>query len=254
MKYIAKKRLPAKQLISIILAVCLVIFLGLSIILANALDKDGDTSTEKEPPEIIDGEAIQNGMALAYPGIENKTKISFINIKDTHDGGNTEFGFFYDTDEKCHILYYVDASGNAVSYFPEIYYEDPTFSYSSIFATSSLSGVSISLVDYLCHALQTPYFEERIPFETDAEKQKTLLSEFGLSEGKYTVISFSYLDADDKEISRVIKIGEKSVTGTGFYFTVTDNGVERPYIYSSMSNYFEYALSNMTRFVKPMLV
>lgn len=257
MKHITKKRIGRKHIISIALAASLVLFLTLSIILTHVLENGGEDKPQKEPPQIIEGEAIKNGMALAYPEIEGKPNLTFINVQnppDPTDEEGGEFGFFYDKDEGCHILYYMDSDGNPVSYFPDIYYQDSSFNYSSIFATEAVSGVPVTLVDYLCHALQTPYFEERIPFETDAEKQKMLLSEFGLAEGKYTTISFSYLDADKKEIDRVIKIGEKSVTGTGYYFTVTDNGVERPYIYSSLSNYFEYALSNMTEFIKPLIV
>lgn len=254
MKHITKKRIGRRQMLSIALAASLVLFLTLSIILTHVLEKGGEDKPPKETPQIIEGEAIKNGMALAYPEIESKPDLTFINVQNPTDEDGGEFGFFYDKDEGCHILYYMDSDGNPVSYFPDIYYQDSSFSYSSIFATETISGVPVTLVDYLCHALQTPYFEERIPFETDAEKQKLLLSEFGLSEGKYTTISFSYLDADKKEIDRVIKIGEKSVTGTGYYFTVTDNGVERPYIYSSISNYFEYALSNMTEFIKPLIV
>lgn len=254
MKYIEKKRFGKKQIISLALAASLVLFLVLSILITNALNKSGDSTPKQDPPEIITGEAIKNGMALAYPEIEVKTKISFINIKKSVDGKDSEFGFYYDKDEKCHVLYYVDSNGDVVPYFPEIYYQDSSFVYSSLFATQTLSGVQVTLVDYLCYALQSPVFDERIPFEEVAEKQEQLLREFGLSDGKYTTISFSYVDGNENEINRTIKIGEKSVTGTGYYFTVTDDGVERPYIYSSLSNYFEYALSNMTKFVKPMIV
>lgn len=254
MKHIVKKRFGKKHIISLTLVGILAFLLVISIILTNALDNDGGANNPKDPPEIIEGEAIKNGMALAYPEIENKNKIDFINVKNPENKESTEFGFYYDKDEATHILYYLDSDGEPVSYFPEIYYHDTSFDYSTIFATATLSGVNVTLVDYLCHALQTPYFEERIPFETNAEKQDRLLAEFGLSDGEYTSVTFAYLDADGKEVERTIKIGQKSVTGTGYYFTVTDNGVERPYIYSSLSNYFEYALSNMTAFIKPMLI
>ncbi len=258
MKHIAQKRFGKKPVIAIALAAALVLFLVLSILITEALGEDDGDTTKKEPPEIIAGEATQNGMPLAYPAIESKTQIEFINIKKTIDDKISEFGFYYDKDEISHILYYVDSNGKALPYFPEIYYQDSSFVYSSLFETEAISGVSVTLVDYLCHALQSPYFEERIAFEKDdPEKQKALLKEFGLSEGKYTEISFSYkvVDGEDeKVINRTVKIGEKSVTGTGYYFTVTDNGEERPYIYSSISNYFEYALSNMTEFLKPMII
>ena len=267
MKYVAKKGLQTKHLISIILAVALVLCLVLSILLTHVFDKEDANDTPNESPEIIDGEAIKNGMTLAYLEINTKNQISYISIEDTSDAEKSDFGFWYDESEGCHLLFYVDSDGKAQTYYPEIYYQDSSFSYSSLFATQTMSGIEVTLVDYLCYALQSPFFEERIPFEEDPEKQKTLLEEFGLSEGQYTVIAFSYyLDADEEEdkdaekqeVQRVIKIGQKSVTGTGFYFIVTDTVdgevVERPYIYSSLSNYFEYALSNMSKFIKPLII
>lgn len=255
MKHIEKKRLSTKYIVSIALAVSLVLFIVLSILITGAIDKDDGGTVTKDPPEIIDGEEIKNGMALAYPEIENKTKITSIMIRGSEDEGSHEFGFIYD-DEKylSHIMYYVDSDGKQQIYLPEICYEDSSINYSSLFATESMNGISVTLVDYLCYALQTPYFDERIPFEEDADKQKDLLSEFGFSEGEYTTIAFSYVGEDKKSVTRVIKLGERNITGAGFYFTVTDNGVERPYIYSSISNYFEYALSNMTEFVKPLII
>ena len=254
MKHIVKKRFQTKHIVALALAVSLVVFLILSIFLNKALGETDDDTTPKDPPEIIDGEAIQNGMALAYPEIETKAKITFINIKNTSDENKGEFGFYYDKEEACHILYYLDSNGNVVPYFPEIYFQDSNFNYSTLFATTSLNGLSVTLVDFLCAALQTPYFEERIAFEENADAQEKLLSEFGLVDGEYTAVSFTYLDADGKEVNRIIKIGSKSVTGTGYYFTVIDNGVERPYIYSSLSNYMGYALSSMNEFVRPLLV
>ena len=149
MKHIVKKRFGKKHIISLALVGILAFLLVISIILTNALDNDGGANNPKDPPQIIEGEAIQNGMALAYPEIENKNKIEFINVKNPENKESTEFGFSYDKDEATHILYYLDSDGEPVSYFPEIYYHDTSFDYSTIFATATLSGVNVTLVDYL---------------------------------------------------------------------------------------------------------
>ena len=194
MKHITKKRIGRRQILSIALAASLVLFLTLSIILTHVLEKGGEDKPPKETPQIIEGEAIKNGMALAYPEIESKPDLTFINVQNPTDEDGGEFGFFYDKDEGCHILYYMDSDGNPVSYFPDIYYQDSSFSYSSIFATETISGVPVTLVDYLCHALQTPYFEERIPFACSKLTCSLIWADGWpfISQSKYLPIQFTF--------------------------------------------------------------
>ena len=104
MKHIVKKRFGKKHIISLTLVGILAFLLVISIILTNALDNDGGANNPKDPPEIIEGEAIKNGMALAYPEIENKNKIEFINIKNPENKESTEFGFNYDEDAYTVLL------------------------------------------------------------------------------------------------------------------------------------------------------
>ena len=45
---------------------------------------------------------------------------------------------------------YLDSNGKVVPYFPEIYFQDSNFNYSTLLATTSLNGLSVTLVDFLC--------------------------------------------------------------------------------------------------------
>ena len=240
-----------KQLFAVILSAIFVLSLLASILLPRILRKPESESEPITPPSVIEGEARQNGLALAYPSVNRKNQIKFINIKNQ----TGEFGFMMYEGDDYHTLYYVNSSGEEVIYYPDICIDNPSVDYTSLFAIEKEDGYSrFTLVDYLCQSLQSPYFDVRIPFETDPEKKNRQFEEFGFSDGGESTVSFSYVNELGETIHRAIKIGEKSVTGTGYYFIVYDNGVERPYIYSSLNNYYSYAVSNMSKFIKPLLV
>ena len=253
MKHITKPKITKNLFIAIVLSAVFAVLLALSIVItviSSSLD-DSDPQTVTEVPPVIDGEARQNGLALAYPSINRKNQIKYIQIENQ----TGEFGFVMLTGESHHTLYYVDSSGEPIIYYPDICAEDATFNYTDLFAIVTNDGYSqYSLVDYLCLALQSPYFDERIPIETDSAKKDIQLKEFGFTEDKMSKVSFNYTDELGNTVNKSVIIGEKSVTGTGYYFIVYDNGVERPYIYSSLNNYYDYAVTNISSFVKPLLV
>jgi len=250
-KHIEKIRLTKKTKIAVVLSVLLVLVLTASI-LASALTG----KTEKKPviidlPEVIEGEARQSGLPLAYPLINSKIDIKFINVQNE----TGEYGFTVYSGETHHTLYYVDSNGKQVVYYPEICTADPSFEYSSLFAIDAGDGYGqYTIVDYLCSALQYPYFDVRIPIETDPDKRAEQLKNFGFDPEKKNEVFFNYETDLGEAVNKTVKIGEKSVTGNGYYFIVYDNGVERPYIYSSLNNYYTYAISSMNSFIKPLLV
>ena len=252
MKHVQKTKIPRNlYLTAILLAVFFALTAVLVVInLVSAALKDETGAQLSEIPEIIDGEARQDGLALAYPSINRKEYINFIAIKNQ----TGEFGFMMIEGDNYHTLYYVE-DGQPKIFYPEILAVEPTFDYSQLFAIDTTDGFGrFTLVDYLCLALQSPYFDERIPFETDPAKKELQMKEFGFEDGKYGSVTFSYTDELGNTVQRSVKIGEKSVTGTGYYFIVYDNDTERPYIYSSLNNYYDYAVSNISKFVKPLLV
>ena len=238
-------------MVALALAVLLVIVLTASILLSSLTGKTDKKPTVIEPPEVIEGEARQNGLALAYPLITSKMDIKFINVENQ----TGEYGFVVYTGETHHTMYYVDSNGNQVVYYPEICKADPAFEYSSLFAIDSGDGYGqYTIVDYLCSSLQHPYFDVRIPIETDPDKREAQLKNFGFDSENKNEVFFSYETDLGETVSRTVRIGERSVTGNGYYFIVSDNGTERPYIYSSLNNYYTYATSSMNAFIKPLLV
>ncbi len=248
MKYI-KKKLSKKQITSILLASVLAVVIAVSIPVGIVLNEQGNGKGEPTPPpEIIEGEALQNGLAVAYPSIAEKSQITFINIKNQ----SGEFGFIRDEGDSYLTMYYVDANGDQQPYIPPIMAEDQGVNYSDFFAIETSDGFSrYPKLDYLCLAVQTPYFAHRIELSSNAEERASQLKAYGLSDGEYSVIDFGYTDKETKEVKRIsIKIGEQSVSGTGYYFIVGD----RPYVYSSSNNYYDYAVAGYTDFVKALIV
>lgn len=250
MIYRSKKRIVKKWLAAAILAGVLVIATVSAILAQLFLGAEEKKSAVSVPPEVIAGEARQNGMPLAYPAINKKSDIKFINIVNS----TGEYGFIL-SDDNEHRLYYIDENGEQVLYYPDICADDPNFSYSNLFAIETSDGFGqYSLVSYLCLALQSPYFSERIALSEDEAEREKQLKSFGFDSEKSNSVSFTAVTELGATVNKSVKIGEKTVTGTGYYFIVYDEGVERPYIYSSRSNYFDYAISNMNVFVKPLLV
>ena len=260
MKKVEKTRLQKKHLVSITLLLAFAIALTVSLVLTSVLSDTGEgDELVSEITEVLPGEARQNGLPMAYPAVTKKLQISFVQIKNK-DG---EFGIYHYEGDSYHTLFYVK-DGETIPYYPEIVSEDPDFDYTDLFAIESGDGIGrYSLVDYLCSAIQMPYFDQRVAFEKDPEKLAVQLEEFGLSEGKAKTIEVSYTDDLGNSVRRLIKVGDVGVVGTGYYFTVANvymdsNGNrvvdERPYIYSSLNNYFGYAESNISKFIKPLLV
>ena len=247
MKHIEKKKFTKKQKLSLILcavfALMLAVFIPVSAILLN---KEEEPAASKQP-EIIEGEARQNGLALAYPVVNNKSQIQYISIKNE----NGEYGFIRLDEGSEFNMYYIDDKGEQVLYYPDICDEDIGFEYSNLFKIDTSDGYSqYTLLDYLCVALQMAYFEERIPLAENAEEKALQLKTYGLTEDKARTVYFAYYDDMGNLKNHTVKIGEAGIFGTGYYFMID----ERPYVYSSINNYYNYALSSYSSFLKAALV
>ena len=260
MKKVVKTRLQRKHIFTLVFLLAFAVSLTASLILTSVLSDTGEGGELiTEITEVLPGEARQNGIPLAYPAISKKLQLSLVEIKNS-DGA---FGLYHYSGDDYHTLYYVK-DGETVPYYPDIIDEDPSFTYTDLFAIETGDGIGrYSLVDYLCSALQMPYFDQRVAFETDPEKLAIQLEEFGLDDESAKTIEFAYTDDLGNSMRRLIKVGDVGVVGTGYYFTVANvygdelgNKVveERPYIYSSLNNYFGYAESNISKFIKPLLV
>lgn len=256
MKHINKQKIPSRLLAAIILAAVLALVIAATVVVtvvAQNSDEPSQSTNVSKPPEILEDEATQNGLALAYPMINNKQQIAHIEVENS----TGKFGFIkYAEDNYFTLYYFEEGSDEPMAYLPGIYDSEEGFNYSSLFAIETGDGYSqYTLVDYLCMALQSPYFGDRINLaEGETEEETAALREKQYKEygfdGTAQRVMVNYTDAFGKDTSHIIKIGRKSATGTGHYFMVDD----RPYIYSSLNNFFDYALKNMTEYLKPLLV
>ena len=221
--------------------------LAVSIIVYNVAFDDEPDATVTAPPEILPGEARQNGLTLAYPTINEKTQIQNIAVKN--DKG--EFGFVKLEGDRYFTMYYVDEDGKQQVFMPDICGADSSFAYQNLLAIETGDGFSqYTVLDYLCLALQLPYFEERIPVSNDANEREKQYKEYGfLTEGARSVY-FDYTDELGNTVSHTVRIGDKGITGTGYYFMVDD----RPYIYTSINNYYDYAVSAFAKFIKASVI
>lgn len=247
------KRKNKKQLLIAILALSLAILTVGAIIINTLLNADNGEKPKKDPPEIIEGEGIYNNMAVAYPRIEEAKIIDLFVIGENNEyslirekneaNGKTTYGNF--------VLGYKDANGEDQVYVPDILASDSDTDYLDLYAIENDDGYgAIPKLTYLCTAIGTPYFNERIELSSDIVEREEQLSWYGLSSSSCVEIYFSYLDADGKEQSHKLKIGASVITGYGYYYLVDD----RPYVYSvENNNYFNYALADFTTFVKPVL-
>ena len=256
MKHINKQNIPSRLLAAIILSAVLVLVIAATVVVTVVAKNSGEpshTTNVSKPPEILEDEATQNGLALAYPMINNKQQIAHIEVENS----TGKFGFIkYANDNYFTLYYFEEGSDEPKAYVPGICDSEDGFNYSSLFAIETGDGYSqYTLVDYLCMALQSPYFYDRVKLaegETEAETlalREKQYKEYGL-DGTVQRVIVNYTDAFGNDTSHIIKIGRKSATGTGHYFMVDD----RPYIYSSLNNFFDYALKNMTEYLKPLLV
>ena len=208
----------------------------------------------------IEGEGIYLNQLVAYPSIE-EGQITFIEIENK----NGKFGVSRYPNDLGNFLfhYYVDGQEGSIPYMPPILNAEGEYSYENLYAIETGDGYGmIYYLTYLCAALGAPYVSERIELpatdtEENIEKRNALLREYGLTKDSPTVY-FTYGKRDsstghiieDSEDYHYIVIGEKALSGNGYYFMV-DN---RNYVYYTKSEYFSYALAGFNEFIKGMLV
>lgn len=250
------KRKSKKQWITLVSLLTSFAVLLASYFIVDAFMGKGQTENPTEKPEILDGEALYLNTPVAYPRVE-EGKIQYIIVRN--ESGT--FDFTRPSEDGSFWLSYDNGEGisNSVVYEPPILSAEGGFDYESLYALEYGDGYGkIYLLTYLCTAIGTPYFEERIvlPTADDEESQKEralTLEECGLDK-KTQRVSFVYTykdkDGNTQSDTHDVIIGNRSVSGSGFYFMVDG----RDYIYYTSNNYFEYALRGFYSFIKGTLV
>ena len=256
-----KKRLRA---ILITAAVLAVLIAGITVLLVYFLNQEADASSGSEKPEIIDGEGYYRNYAIAYPQVLEKdiTRITVSNVDE--DGNRRRYTIMRSDDVGGDFLFSYEEDGEVKIYYPSILDQEADFKYTDLYSKETGDGYgTINKLTYLMSALEIPYFGERIPLSTDATERAQQLRVYGFSdEDPVQTVVFDYqvqtagkdtdTTADDKYETKThtVRIGDKVLSGTGYYFTVDG----REYIYNSNSNYYDYALMGFYSFVNGRLI
>ena len=245
------------------------------ILVAGKLASGAGSSTE--PPTPLDGEAVYLNQLVAYPMVE-ETQMTFIEIENEKGKFGVsrypdDLGYFlfhyYLKDENGEYINEEDEDGNlvpvSIPYTPPIIGAEGEYNYENLYAVEQGDGYGmIPYLTYLCSALGATYFAERIELPAmdtpeNIEKRNEMLREYGFSTSNEALatVYFKYGQRDSKghiiegsEDDHILLIGDKPLSGTGFYFMV-DN---RNCVYYTRSEYFTYALAGFEEFIKGMLV
>ena len=260
---VVNKKLSKAQLTTICLLIISVVLsiscLVISEIAKKRAEQNALVDTSYEPLDLLEGESSYLNQPIAYPAIR-ESQILLLEV--VAPGGKKSFDLSrYPDDQGSFMLsYYVDGEKNAIPYVPPIYIAEDGFNYESLYAIEQNDGYGqIYCLTYLCSAIGTPYFRERIELPKDnPDKRNALLEEYGLTQSESTLVGFVYGERDAKtgliiegsEKKHTITIGRRDLSGVGFYFMVDD----RDCVYYTNSDYFKYALKGFESFVKGMLV
>ncbi len=252
-----KNKIKRPLAITVTASILLVLIIVTTVVLETLINggfsiTQGGTTT-KEPLELIEGEAYLNGSTpLMYPGTSSDKIQSFsISGKDVEyfaaKRPGKEYGVF--------IYYYEDNKGEEQAYFPPICSTEADFDYTTLYAISD-DGINTQKLTYVLAALANPMFDDRIKLTPDTNGHYGRdLAIYGLDSDSRKTMTVSYLETKDgKEVEtqRTIYIGDKLVTGVGYYVQMSD----RPeYVYiASGVDYYKYALEGFSSFIVPRLV
>ena len=242
--------------VALLLAVALIIG-AYFIARAVAESGSGEGGSGEIDLDLIDGESYYAGIPIAYPTVEASKMQSIVISKQKGDEelklsfALTRLGKDYYNNN--FVMSFTNHDGETETYIPDIAFADSYFDYQELFAyTEGTTTASMPKITYITTAVGILYFDERIPLETDEAAKEAQLERYGFDEK--TVIIFTYNttleDGSVKEEKHTISIGGKSVNGSTYYFTV-DN---RPYVYVTRTNYFDYALVNFESFLHTTLI
>ena len=252
MKEIKKRKLTSKRILLIALSSLLVLLIAGYITVKLTVKDNGTGGGASEPPEIMEGEAVYLNTTIAYPQV-SEAAIQYILVQNalgtfdlTRPDSKSSFWLGYDNGGGVREM---------VLYAPPIIGAEGDFNYEDLYAVEGNDGYGrIYMLTYLCTALGTPYFSERIELPKSSREREGLLSEYGFKKEKTETVSFTYLEKDKDgktvEKSHTVTIGGRAVSGSGYYFMVDG----RDYIYYTASNYYDYALKGFHSFVKGVLV
>ncbi|HBJ18654.1 MAG TPA: hypothetical protein DDY70_02755, partial [Clostridiales bacterium] len=232
------KKLGKRQLGILILAGLLVLAIVLYIVISS-LSGDNPDDDKKIKYDPIPGESDKGEV---YPEV-NTDKINWVSVA----GADYEHSYDLLKDsDGAFILYYTDEEGEKQVYYPDICAADPSFSYTSLYATDAFGQGQIARILYLKQGLSSLAFGERIAI-TD-ENRDEILAEYGFDKNT-TTIRVRY-ETEDSVQSHKIVVGGTLISKTGYYLMIDD----RPYVYSVENTMLDYAMKPFTYYINPRLV
>jgi len=217
---------------------------------------DGTGGTTSSPPPEYDaelGESYYGSSALALPmiGVESMVDIEV----DCHEG---LYGMSRPEGRDYFLFWY----GNRDNpYIPDIAGSENSFDYTSLYAVDTSDSFKQTKLSKFCYGVGTLIFDYYVdlrsddPQTSDVNERSAQLEIYGLldgeGEGGPERITVTYKLTDGKEKSYTVIVGDKLVSGSGYYFMI--EGRDR--IYSSVSSSrFDYALGGFESFIHSRII
>lgn len=259
-----KKTRKTKSIIAIIASSAALVLLIAGIIVMAIVMND-----EEQAP-------VSQGSSITFPIGEPIKDIARFEI-ESHNGyfgGRNIDGTYY--------YYYKDANGERQPYNPPICYTEPGYRYTSLYALTD-DGMNAQKLSYILYAMANLSYESRIELldiegatrEEQLDNYENQLKAYGLNKEERETVAVTYYVDDTDENGKAIKvpktrtvhIGNKLVTGTGYYIKLDGNDLpegseydadradrDRVVYVSSGAENFRYALEGFESFVKPWIV
>ncbi|MBQ8688893.1 MAG: hypothetical protein IJ515_00845 [Clostridia bacterium] len=241
-----KRKLRLTLILLGIIAVLVAAAIVIGIVFKNT-DTDDEQQTA-EPPVAIGDEDVYRGTLVAYPVVDD-ADITRITVSNNNKDG--EYTLLRSETIDNNFMFTYMENGEVKIYYPSICDADSYFEYDSLYALETNDGYgTISKLSYLLSALEVSYFGERIPLSKDPAEREAQYKQFGLQGENTSVVIFDYEDEMGVTQTHKVVIGDRTVTGVGYYFTVDD----RDYVYNSLSVYLDYALLGFYSYVNSALV
>ena len=252
---IKEKRLGKKHIAIIITAALLALLIAAYAII-NAilptLTPDEQSGEQTNPPEVLSGEAVYGNMGVVYPYV-NPGSIVSIHVVSHED----EFMMSKPKDSEGNRLSYFIFSykdpldGIVKAYLPSIVDEDADFDYTDLYAIEQSNTLGVYKIEYLQAAIAALYFDNRIVLSADATEKEKQLNRYGLSKEDRESITFEYLNSEGIIETRTLYVGNKLITGVGYYFMLDG----RDFVYTSnASDTLSYALGGFESFITSRII
>ena len=261
-----EKRFNKKHLYIVITSAILVL-LSVAYIVINSLFNSGIISPDKgdDTPKVTFDESIGEshylGTPTVYPYI-SKNSITKIKV-DSHARQTLEDDTVIEDfimqkpqekDSGNYLSYFIfrykdKDSGKYIDYMPSITYSGEEHNYENLYAVEASDGLGATKIEYFCAMVGALYFQTKV--DIDPARRDAQLKTYGLDADSRETITVDYLDADGKAQSRRIYIGDKLITGIGYYFMLEG----REIIYASaQSERLNYALLGFEKLVASRIV